>query len=254
MKTRIIVGLLVVTSVTTAISMNTFKEFKDKEAVQDIKVIQEEKMQNIRDEIQKICTDKKVLENSLQAMNKMIVARGNIETSYRFSNKDQYIMRDIEGLYNMMECLWGKLTYRDVVLTAKYNYNITYDLSKINVEYKNGNLVIKLHETFVQIEDVNIDYNSAYVDENNGIFARDFTSNQTAAMISYAQTHTANYLIMNQDFTNNAIVSLENNIKELCRKLNIENYTFKVYENNTLTNQDQFININTYSQQGLNFI
>ena len=254
MKTRIIVGLLVVTSVTTAISMNTFKEFKDKEAVQDIKVIQEEKMQNIRDEIQKICTDKKVLENSLQAMNKMIVARGNIETSYRFSNKDQYIMRDIEGLYNMMECLWGKLTYRDVILTAKYNYNITYDLSKINIEYKNSNLVIKLHETFVQIEDVNIDYNSAYVDENNGIFARDFTSNQTAAMISYAQTHTANYLIMNQDFTNNAIVSLENNIKELCRKLNIENYTFKVYENNTLTNQDQFININTYSQQGLNFI
>lgn len=253
MKTRTIAGLLVITSVTTAVSTNAFKELKDKEAVQAIEVIQEEKIKNIRDEIQKICTDKKILENNLQAMNKMTVARGNIETSYRFSNKDQYIMRDIEGLYNMMECLWGKLTYRDVVLTAKYNYNITYDLSKINVEYKNGNLVIKLHETFVQIEDVNIDYNSAYVDENNGIFARDFTPNQTAAMISYAQTHTANYLITNQDFTNNAIVSLENNIKELCRKLNIENYTFKVYENNTLTNQDQFININTYSQQGLNF-
>ena len=106
MKTRTIAGLLVITSVTTAVSTNAFKELKDKEAVQAIEVIQEKKIKNIRDEIQKICTDKKVLENNLQAMNKMTVARGNIETSYRFSNKDQYIMRDIEGLYNMMECLW----------------------------------------------------------------------------------------------------------------------------------------------------
>lgn len=253
MKTRTIAGLLVVTSVTTAVSTNAFKELKDKEAIQAIKVVQEEKIKNARDEIQKICTDRKILENSLQEMNKMIVARGSIETSYSFSNKDKYVMRNVEGLYNMMECLWGKLTYRDVVLTAKYNYNITYDLSKINIEYKNNNLVIKLHETFVQIEDVNIDYNSAYVDENNGVLARDFTPNQTAAMISYAQTHTANYLITNQEFTNNAINSLENNIKELCRKLNIENYTFEVYENNTVTNQDQFMNVNNYSQQGIIF-
>ena len=80
MKTRTIAGLLVITSVTTAVSTNAFKELKDKESVQAIEVIQEEKIKNIRDEIQKICTDKKILENNLQAMNKMTVARGNIET------------------------------------------------------------------------------------------------------------------------------------------------------------------------------
>ena len=53
MKTRTIAGLLVITSITTAVSTNTFKELKDKEAVQAIKVTQEEKMKNIRDEIQK---------------------------------------------------------------------------------------------------------------------------------------------------------------------------------------------------------
>ena len=60
MKTRTIAGLLVITSVTTAVCTNAFKELKDKEAVQAIKITQEEKMKNIRDEIQKICTDRKV--------------------------------------------------------------------------------------------------------------------------------------------------------------------------------------------------
>ena len=59
MKTRTIAGLLVITSVTTAVSTNAFKELKGKEAAQAIEVIQEEKIKNIRDEIQKICTDKK---------------------------------------------------------------------------------------------------------------------------------------------------------------------------------------------------
>ena len=53
MKTRTIAGLLVITSVTTAVSTNAFKELKDKKAVQAIEVIQEEKIKNIRDEIQK---------------------------------------------------------------------------------------------------------------------------------------------------------------------------------------------------------
>lgn len=47
MKTKTIAGLLVITSITTAVSTNAFKEFKDKEAIQAIKVTQEEKMKTL---------------------------------------------------------------------------------------------------------------------------------------------------------------------------------------------------------------
>lgn len=253
MKTRTIAGLLIVTSVTTAVGTNTYIHNREQEAIEIVEQENFKTAQQHLKEMKQMYTNGKVLEESLQAMNKMIVARGSIETSYRFSNKDQYVMRNYEGMYNMMQCLWGKLTYQDVTFTAKYNYNITYDLSKINIKYEGETLQIVLHETFMKIEDVQVDYDSAYVDENNGLLARDFNSNQTAAMISYSKDNTSNYIRSNRDFIENGMTSLQNNIKELCRQLGIENFEFKIYKNNTLTNLNEYMNVNNYSQESVNF-
>ena len=59
MKTRTIAGLLVITSVTTAVSTNAFKELKDKEAVQAIEVIQEEKIKTLEMKYKKYAQIKK---------------------------------------------------------------------------------------------------------------------------------------------------------------------------------------------------
>ena len=73
---------------------------------------------------EKLMINSKLLKESLVEMNKMIVSKGTIETSYRFSNKDEYITYDYPGIYNPMKVLWNKLTYKDVTFTARYTYNI----------------------------------------------------------------------------------------------------------------------------------
>lgn len=202
---------------------------------------------------EKLMISSKLLKESLIEMNKMIVATGTIETSYRFSNKDAYITYDYPGIYNPMEVLWNKLTYKDVTFTAKYTYNVVYDLSDITVKVENGCLIVILHESHLNVQDFSIDFSTAYVDENNGILARDFTGNQISAMIDYAKSHTENYVRTNQDFSENAIYSLENNIKELCAKFGVERYFIDTRENDTVSNKDQFMVVNNYAQQGVAF-
>ena len=48
---------------------------------------------------EKLIINCKLLKESLVDMNKMIVSKGTIETSYRFSNKDEYINYYWEGCY-----------------------------------------------------------------------------------------------------------------------------------------------------------
>lgn len=202
---------------------------------------------------EKLIMNCKLLKESLVDMNKMIVSKGTIETSYRFSNKDEYINYYWEGCYNPMKVLWNKLTYKDVTFTAKYTYNVTYDLSDITVNLENGCLIIILHESNLKFEDFAIDFSTAYVDESNGILARDFDGNQISAMMDYAKTHTENYVKTEQDFCENAMISLENNIKELCRKFGIERYFIDTRDNDTVVNKDKFMVVNNYSQQGVEF-
>lgn len=202
---------------------------------------------------EKLIINSKLLKESLVEMNKMIVSKGTIETSYRFSNKDEYITYDYPGIYNPMKVLWNKLTFKDVTFTARYTYNITYDLSDITVKVENGCLVVILHEAQLNVEDFSIDFSTAYVDESSGILARDFDGNQIAAMIDYAKTHTENYVKTQQDFSENAIISLENNIKDICRKFGIERYFIDTRDNDTVANKDKFMVINNYAQQGVAF-
>ena len=253
MRSRTIAAGLLVATVVGMVGGEVISDrisYKQQTEIQQMKEIN---LNNAQQEIEKLYSNGKLLKESLSRMNEMIIAKGNIETSYRFSNKDDYIMYDYQNAYNPMKVVWNKLTYRDVVFTAKYNYNIVYDLSKVETKIENGCLIIVLHEGFLRVKDFSIDYDTAYVDESNGLLARDFSSNETSAMIGYAKTHTENYVRSKQDFIENAMISLENNIKHLCEQFGIERYMFETYENNTLTNQDKFVTVNRYSQQSIDF-
>ena len=72
-------------------------------------------------------------------------------------------------------------------------------------------------------------------------------------MIDYAKTHTENYVKTQQDFSENAIISLENNIKDICKKFGIERYFIDTRDNDTVANKDKFMVINNYAQQGVAF-
>ncbi len=202
-------------------------------------------------EVEQLIISSKLLKETLVEMSTMIVSKGTIETSYRFTNKDEYITYDYPGVYNPMKVLWNKLTYKDVTFTAKYNYNIVYDLSDVTVKVENGCLIVVLHESHLRVQDFSIDFDTAYVDESNGILARDFDANQTTAMIDYAKTHTENYVRTNQDFSENAIMSLERSIKDLCARFGITRYYIDTRENDTLTKHDQFMAVNNYAQQSV---
>ncbi|MGN1370926.1 MAG: DUF4230 domain-containing protein [Candidatus Coprovivens sp.] len=252
MKGKTIAGLLVITSA-TSIGATTYVQQKRQEEQRRQELIEEYKKQikDAEQQIKEMYTDKNILNETFKSMNKMIVARGTIETSYRFSNKCKAVMAD--SVTNICKNIWNRLTYKDVIFTAKYYYNVTYDFKNINVVYEDDALKIKLHETNLSIEDVRIDYKTAYVDENNGLLAKNFTSNETNAMANFSTQETENYLKTEQQIMDNAMASLENNIKDLCRKLGVENYKIEKYENNTISNKSNFLNINNYIQEGINF-
>lgn len=186
---------------------------------------------------------KEVLDEKLKTEGKLLVAKGEIKMSYLFSNKSSILMSQVNSP-NYLSVIKEKLFTREIKLTTTFTYNYTYDLTRIKTEEVDGKIIITLNEGALTIEDVCEDLENSKIDESYGWLVSDFTPEEMRAMNKHCRIATENYLKTERIKREKTMEILKLAIGNMCNALGIKEYEFKIWENATITNLDDYATIN----------
>ena len=81
-----------------------------------------------------------ILKNTLKECSKLKIAEGSLDMSYRFSNDIPEITDGDK--YSPFVAIKQTLTHRNFIYNAVYKYNFKMDLSKIDTEIEDNNIII----------------------------------------------------------------------------------------------------------------
>lgn len=182
-----------------------------------------------------------MLMNSFKDEEKLIIASGNINMSYIFSNKDKDVMLDTND--NYMKTIWNKLFKQEIKYNTCYSYNMTYRVDRIETEIKGDKLFIRLWDDFVKVEDISEQLDKTSFDESYGWLAEDFTPKEIKAIQKHCKVKAYNYLVTNEELKSKASNSLKKTIDDICKKLDIKKYSLEIVPNYTITNKDKYTQI-----------
>ena len=186
---------------------------------------------------------KEVLDSKLRAEGKLLVAKGEIKMSYLFSNKSEVLKSQVES-NNYLSIIKDKLFTREIKFITNFTYNYTYDLSRIKTEEADGKIIITLNEGSLLIEDVSEDLENSKIDESYGWLVSDFSPQEMRAMSKHCRIATENYLNTDRSKREKIMETLKLVIGNMCNALGIKEYEFKIWENATITNLDDYATIN----------
>ena len=224
--------------ITTGICVLTVTN-KDKE-IEKTAAIDVEEL-NAEDTSEDIYKQQEILNETINKSNKVIIAEGDIDIKYLFSNTDDDLMMDDNA--NCYKSLHEKLFKKEIEYESNYSYNYTYQLNDVEITLVNDKIVIKLYEDKIRLEDIAEDPNKTKFSESYGWLVSDFTPKEIKAMEKRMYSKTYNYLITNSSLKEEALKNLERAFEDICCKLEIKNYMITISENKTITNQDKYTTI-----------
>ena len=224
--------------ITTGICVLTVTN-KDKE-IEKTAAIDVEEL-NAEDTSEDIYKQQEILNETINKSNKVIIAEGDIDIKYLFSNTDDDLMMDDNA--NCYKSLHEKLFKKEIEYESNYSYNYTYQLNDVEITLVNDKIVIRLYEDKIRLEDISEDPDKTKLSENYGWLVSDFTPKEIKAMEKRMYSKTYNYLITNSSLKEEALKNLERAFKDICVKLGIKNYVITISENKTITNQDKYTTI-----------
>lgn len=233
---RFLIGILIIMISVTLISY--LRNRKIEENKNKTESVKEAKAEETADDLYK---KQEILNNTIKETNKVIIAEGNIEIKYLFSNTDDDLMIDDDN--NLYKSLHKKLLEREIEYKSNYEYNYTYEMNNIETTLINDKIIIRISEDKIRLEDITSDPNKTKIVENYGWIAADFTPKEIKAMEKRMYNKTYNYLITDEKSKEVAINSLKKAIEDICNKYNINNYVITIDKNKTITNQDEYTEV-----------
>ena len=228
-------ALIIMISVTLISYLRNRKIEENKNKIESVK---EAKAEETADDLYK---KQEILNNVIKETNKVVIAEGNIEVKYLFSNTDDDLMIDDNN--NPYKSLHEKLLKREIEYKSNYEYNYTYEMNNVETTLTNDKIIIRISEDKIRLEDITADPNKTKITENYGWIAADFTPKEIKAMEKRMYNKTYNYLITDEKSKEVAINSLKKAIEDICNKFTINNYSIKIDKNKTITNQDEYTEV-----------
>ena len=233
-RNLLMVALIITTGICIYTVTNKDKEIKKTTTI-DVEDI------NAEDTAEDLYKKQEILNNVIKETNKVVIAEGNIEVKYLFSNTDDDLM--IEDNNNPYKSLHEKLLKREIEYKSNYEYNYTYEMNNVETTLINDKIIIRISEDKIRLEDITVDPNKTKIIENYGWIAADFTPKEIKAMEKRMYNKTYNYLITDEKSKEVAINSLKKAIEDICNKFNINNYVITIDKNKTITNQDEYTEV-----------
>ena len=244
---RFLIGILIIMISVTLISY--LRNRKIEENKNKTESVKEAKAEETADDLYK---KQEILNNVIKETNKVVIAEGNIEVKYLFSNTDDDLMLDDNA--NCYKALHEKLFKKEIEYESNYSYNYTYQLNDADITLVNDKIVIRLYEDKIRLEDISEDPDKTKLSENYGWLVSDFTPKEIKAMEKRMYSKTYNYLITNSSLKEEALKNLERAFEDICVKLEIKNYMITISDNKTITNQDQYTTIKNNNINNVNVV
>ena len=244
-RNLLMVALIITTGICIYTVTNKDKEIKKTTAI-DVEEI------NAEDTSEDIYKQQEILNETINKSNKVIIAEGELDIKYLFSNTDDDLMLDDNS--NCYKALHEKLFKKEIEYESNYSYNYTYQLNDADITLVNDKIVIRLYEDKIRLEDISEDPDKTKLSENYGWLVSDFTPKEIKAMEKRMYSKTYNYLITNSSLKEEALKNLERAFEDICVKLEIKNYLITISENKTITNQDKYTTIKNNNINNVNVV
>ena len=177
--------------------------------------------------------------NVCQKQNELIVLEGTRDIKCTISNQDFEVSG--KGKKSMLYFLqkWYKdMNTKTMNVYASYRYEYTVNLSNIYIEdLSNETIHIKLNTTDIKLKTVSEVPDQTVIQTDIGLLSKNFTPQETSAIMLKAHTDTFNGLITNDELYSMALENTKADLEEIADKLNVK-IEINTEHSATITNMD----------------
>lgn len=178
--------------------------------------------------------------NNLQAKLKQDASINVLEGT--MSIEKTYKNEDTEGKGNRLAFLKKKLAElksRSLYISTEYKFGYAFNLSDLRIEdLGEGNIRIDLYKN-----DLNIKYIEELDDERQikdeyGIFAKDFSANETSTMLELTKVSVQNTINNNGEIRDKAMVYAKSTIENIAKGFGFKKVEVNIVEDNLINNDE----------------
>ena len=173
--------------------------------------------------------DKEVIQKALNDENRLVVLSGQVETEATFTN-ERISNNDVK--LKWLKQQWYKLNSKELKVNSTYNYEFSYDLTNLPITIHNNTINITIIKGNLNLSKCEL--NSIETKDRVGLLESKFTPSEINEINSRVKAMSRNSIQSNKELRDKAFINVENNIRQLLKKVVSNNTNIQF----TYTNYD----------------
>ena len=173
--------------------------------------------------------DKEVIQKALNNENRLVVLSGQVETEATFTN-ERISNNDVK--LKWLKQQWYKLNSKELKVNSTYNYEFSYDLTNLPITIHNNTINITIIKGNLNL--TKCELNSIETKDRVGLLESKFTPSEINEINSRVKAISRNAIQSNKELRGKAFINVENNIRQLLKKVVSNNTNIQF----TYTNYD----------------
>ena len=173
--------------------------------------------------------DKQVIQKALNDENRLVVLSGQVETEATFTN-ERISNNDVK--LKWLKQQWYKLNSKELKVNSTYNYEFSYDLTNLPIPIHKNTINITIIKGNLNLSKCEL--NSIETKDRVGLLESKFTPSEINEINSRVKAISRNSIQSNKELRDKAFINVENNIRQLLKKVVSNNTNIQF----TYTNYD----------------
>ena len=173
--------------------------------------------------------DKEVIQKALNDENRLVVLSGQVETEATFTN-ERISNNDVK--LKWLKQQWNIINSKELKVNSTYNYEFSYDLTNLPITIHNNTINITIIKGNLNLSKCEL--NSIETKDRVGLLESKFTPSEINEINSRVKAISRNAIQSNKELRDKAFINVENNIRQLLKKVVSNNTNIQF----TYTNYD----------------
>ena len=173
--------------------------------------------------------DKETIQKALNDENRLVVLSGQVETEATFTN-ERISNNDVK--LKWLKQQWNKINSKELKVNSTYNYEFSYDLTNLPITIHNNTINITIIKGNLNL--TKCELNSIETKDRVGLLESKFTPSEINEINSRVKAISRNSIQSNKELRDKAFINVENNIRQLLKKVVSNNTNIQF----TYTNYD----------------
>ena len=173
--------------------------------------------------------DKETIQKALNNENRLIVLSGQVETEATFTN-ERISNNDVK--LKWLKQQWNLINSKELKVNSTYNYEFSYDLKNLPITIHNNTINITIIKGNLNLSKCEL--NSIETKDRVGLLESKFTPSEINERNSRVKAISRNSIQSNKELRDKAFINVENNIRQLLKKVVSNNTNIQF----TYTNYD----------------